>query len=94
MKITGDVQVSECGDEGEGWKQVGSLTSPPLSDMMNYTLQVSDNLYAETFLMHLGKSVSFISPALFFYFFLTILMYPATLPLPRANSGFKKHTEF
>lgn len=58
--IKGGISEQSCGSTAvaENWKQIGELTSPPLSEMLNWTLLVSDNLYAETFLRHLGKTVS------------------------------------
>lgn len=63
ITVTGNVSVSSCGSDATIIKQsnlIGSLSSPSIVEMLNWTLQTSDNLYAETFLRHLGKTVSFI----------------------------------
>eukprot|EP01112_Ceratiomyxa_fruticulosa_P011459 TRINITY_DN3106_c0_g2_i1.p1 TRINITY_DN3106_c0_g2~~TRINITY_DN3106_c0_g2_i1.p1 ORF type:complete len:519 (+),score=108.20 TRINITY_DN3106_c0_g2_i1:141-1697(+) len=44
-----------CDTTNAVWKNLTTITSPSLASMLNWTLLVSDNLYAETFLRHLGK---------------------------------------
>ena len=40
--------------EESGWKMTSAIVSEPLSKLMNWTLQVSDNLYAEMFMKELA----------------------------------------
>jgi D-alanyl-D-alanine carboxypeptidase/D-alanyl-D-alanine-endopeptidase (penicillin-binding protein 4) len=48
-----DGQSGKC-DDPEKWKPLIEIESKPLSLLMNYTLQISDNLYAEIFLRTTG----------------------------------------
>ncbi len=65
VQVTGDIFTRHCDYENtSAWKQVYTLVSPTLVELMNYTLKNSDNLYAETFLRQIGKTVWPLLPVL------------------------------
>ncbi|KAF2078065.1 hypothetical protein CYY_000616 [Polysphondylium violaceum] len=50
-----NTMVGSCNNTGYDYKSF-QVVSPPLNQMLNYTLLVSDNIYAETFLRLLGTT--------------------------------------
>jgi len=50
-----NTMIGSCNNTGYDYKSF-QVASPPLNEMLNYTLLVSDNIYAETFLRLLGTT--------------------------------------